>query len=118
TATAVGPVAVTPFAVEHPSGAPSYALRVEYGGKLIAYSGDTEWTESLLDAARGADLFVCEAYSFEKRIKYHLDYRTLQAERARLECERVIVTHMSRDMLDHLREADVERAEDGKIVVL
>ncbi len=65
--TLVEPTTVIPFVVTHTSGAPAYALRVEYGGKVITYSGDTEWTESLVDAARGADLFVCEAYFFEKR---------------------------------------------------
>src|SRR5262245_8516301 len=92
--TAVGPAAVTPFIVEHASGAPAYALRVEYGGKVIAYSGDTEWTESLVDAARGADLFVCEAYFFEKKIKYHLDCQTLRENRQRLDCRRVVHTNM------------------------
>ena len=36
---------------------------------MIAYSGDTEWSENLIDAARKTDLFVCEAYFFDKRIK-------------------------------------------------
>ena len=36
----LGPSAVTPFEVIHSSGAPSYALRVEYGGKVVAYSGE------------------------------------------------------------------------------
>ncbi len=48
----VAPATVTPFVVEHASGVPAYALRVEYGGKVITYSGDTEWTESLVEAAR------------------------------------------------------------------
>ena len=65
TPTPVGPASVTAFVVKHASGAAAYALRVEYGGKVITYSGDTEWTESLVDAARGADVFVCEAYFFE-----------------------------------------------------
>ena len=30
---------------------------------LVAYSGDNEWTEVLSEAARDADLFVCETYS-------------------------------------------------------
>src|SRR5207245_196162 len=80
---------VTPFIVKHASGAPAYALRVEYGGKVITYLGDTEWTESLIEAARGADLFVCEAYFFEKKIKYHLDYQTLRENRERLDCRRI-----------------------------
>lgn len=83
TPTLVGPATVTPFSVQHPSGAPAYALRVEYSGKVLAYSGDTEWTESLVEAARGTDLFVCEAYFFDKPIKYHLDYRTLREHRPR-----------------------------------
>ena len=117
-ASRVGPASVTPFAVVHASGAPSYALRVEYGGRVIAYSGDTEWTESLVDVARGADVFVCEAYFFEKKVRYHLDYRTLRAERARLGCTRLVLTHMSDDMLARLDEVDVEAAEDGRVITL
>jgi len=116
--TAVGPATVTAFAVAHVSGAPSYALRVEYAGKVVVYSGDTEWTESLVWAARGADLFVCEAYFFEKKIKYHLDYRTLREHRARLDCRRVILTHMSQDMLARLGDVEIEAAEDGQIISL
>ncbi len=115
---AIGPATVTPFAVAHASGAPSYALRVEYGGKIITYSGDTEWTDNLIDAARDADLFICEAYFFDKKIKYHLDYQTLREQRQRLVCRRLILTHMSQDMLGRLNEVECEYAEDGKIVVL
>jgi len=116
--TLVGPASVTPFVVKHASGAPAYALRVEYGGKVITYSGDTEWTESLVEAARGADLFVCEAYFFERKIKYHLDYQTLRENRHRLEFRRVVLTHMSADMLSRRDEADMECADDGLVITL
>jgi ribonuclease BN (tRNA processing enzyme) len=114
----IGPTHVIAFPVEHASGAPSYALRVRYGGKTVAYSGDTAWTDGLVKAARGADLLVCEAYFFDKRIPYHLDYRTLEANQAQLECRRILVTHMSQDMLDHAAEVTLERAEDGQVVAL
>jgi ribonuclease BN (tRNA processing enzyme) len=116
--TSVGPATVTPFFVQHACGAPPYALRVKYGGKVIAYSGDTEWTESLIDVAHGADLFVCEAYFFEKKIKYHLDYRTLREHRDRLACKKLILTHMSQDMLSCSSEVEIDRAEDGQVIVL
>ena len=45
---------------------------------VIAYSGDTEWTDVLLEVARGADLFVCEAYFYDKRVRNHLSYTTLR----------------------------------------
>src|SRR5207244_4256357 len=84
-----------------------------WGGKVVAYSGDTEWTDALADAARDADLFVCEAYFFEKRVPHHLDYRTLVDRRESLGCRRLVLTHMSADMLGRLPLAGVEAAEDG-----
>ncbi len=117
-ATPVGPATVTAFPVVHASGAPAYALRVEYGGKSLAYSGDTEWTEVLLDVSRGADLFVCEAYTFEKKVRYHLDYASLREHCGRLGCRRLILTHMGPDMLGRLDDAEFECAEDGLVVTL
>lgn len=113
---AVGSAAITAHAVEHASGAPAYGLRVEYGGRTIAYSGDTEWTDELVELASGADVFVCEAYFYDKRVKYHLDYATLKANLDRLQCGRVIVTHMSQTMLERTDEIEIEAASDGVVV--
>ena len=66
----------------HFCGAPPYALRIECKGRAIAYSGDTEWTETLVRAAAGADLFICEAYYFDKKMRFHLDYRSLKRKRS------------------------------------
>jgi ribonuclease BN (tRNA processing enzyme) len=112
----VGPALVTAFPVLHPSGAPPQALRVEHGGRIVAYSGDTEWTESLVEAARGADLFVCEAYTIDRPVKFHLDYRTVEAQAERLGAKRIILTHMGREMLARSREARFECAHDGLVV--
>jgi ribonuclease BN (tRNA processing enzyme) len=114
----IGGVRVTPFEVVHFCGSPPYALRVEVDGRVIAYSGDTEWTDALIGASRGADLFICESYFFEKNVRFHLDYRTLKAHRAELDCKRLIVTHMSDDMLARVSSLDIECASDGKSVRL
>jgi ribonuclease BN (tRNA processing enzyme) len=114
----VGSLVVTPYTVVHPSGAPSYALRIALGDRILAYSGDTEWTDALIPAARGADLFVCECFSPEKWGGYHLNYQTLMDHRTELECRKLILTHMNEDMLRRLGSLDVEWAEDGKIIVL
>jgi ribonuclease BN (tRNA processing enzyme) len=114
----MGGVRVTPFAVEHFSGAPSYALRVEYGDKIVVYSGDTEWTENLIRAAAGSDLFICEAYYFEKKIRYHLDYRTLRENLRHISSRRIILTHMSDDILKRAADVGLEMAHDGMIVTV
>jgi ribonuclease BN (tRNA processing enzyme) len=114
----LGDLTVLPVRVIHGSGAPSYALRVECAGKIIAYSGDTEWTDVLRRVADGADLFICESYFFEKQMKNHLNYRTLMAHRAELKCKRLILTHMGEDMLNRLEEIEPEVAHDGMEVIL
>jgi ribonuclease BN (tRNA processing enzyme) len=113
TTTTIGPLEVTAFEVVHASGAPSYGLRVRCEDKIIAYSGDTEWTETLVDLASEADLFICEAYAFEKPVKYHLSYSTLAQHLGQLRCRRLVLTHMSPDMLTRRDEVDAELAEDG-----
>lgn len=115
---ALGPAVITPFEVRHGSGAPAYALRVQYGDRVVAYSGDTEWTDNLIAVADGADVFVCECNFFDKQVPYHLDYRTLAAHRDELSCRRLLITHMQDDMLARLGEADVEAASDGAVVTL
>ena len=114
----LGPARITAFEVRHSSGAPSYALRVEYGGKVIAYSGDTEWTDALIDVTDGADLFVCECNFFERRGPGHMDYRTLTEKRPQLKCDRVVLTHMSEQMLGRLGEVEFEVASDGTVIAL
>ena len=113
--TALRGASVTGFEVVHASGAPAYGLRLECGGTTIAYSGDTAWTDALVDLARGADLFICEAYTLEKQIRYHLSYAALAQHRHLLECRRVVLTHLGPDILEHRSDidVDVDLADDG-----
>lgn len=114
----VGPLRVTPYEVLHACGAPPYALRVEIDGRVVAYSGDTQWTDRLVSAASGADLFICESYFYEKQVPFHLDYLTLMQHRSQLDCKRIVLTHMSSDMLSHLPELEIEAAHDGLEIIL
>jgi len=80
---------------------------------VIAYTGDSEWTESLVSAGRDADLLIAEALTFERKIRWHLDYRTLKANLGRSGARRVVLTHMGPDMLGHLDDVTEEIAADG-----
>jgi ribonuclease BN (tRNA processing enzyme) len=114
----LGPFAITPFAVVHPSGAPSFAFRLAVAGRVLAYSGDTAWTDTLIDAGRGADLLISECYSFDATKKFHLDYRTLKSRIRRLAPKRLLLTHMSEAMLAKLGEVTLDAAEDGQLLEL
>ena len=110
---------VTPFHVSHDDKAgPCLAYRIEVDGKIISYSGDTEWTDALLEVARGADLFISECYMFEKVIRAHLSLSTLKEKLPTLGAKRVILTHMSDDMLSRAPEVGFEMATDGKVITI
>lgn len=112
----VAGLVVTPHLVSHACGAPPFALRIEADDRVVAYSGDTEWIEALVDAARGADLFICEAYSFDRRIKFHMDLASLERGLDAIHPKRLVLTHMGPDMLAHAGKVRHEIAEDGKTV--
>jgi ribonuclease BN (tRNA processing enzyme) len=111
-----GPARITAYPVIHSPATMPHGLRVEYGGKVIAYSGDTEWTDTLIDLAHGADLFVCECNFFDKKAPGHLDYHTLIEHRPQLNCDRVVLTHMGDDMLARIGDLDVDAATDGAVI--
>lgn len=114
-------VRVVPFEVSHPSGAPPYALRFDVDGKLLTFSGDTEWVESLAEAARGVDLFITECFAYEKEARYHLNWRTIEAKLPGIMARRVLLTHMGPEMLanqHHVSQPGVQIAADGMKVVL
>ena len=116
--TTVGGVGVASFEVSHPSGAPPLALRLTVGGQVIAYSGDTAWTDALPAAAAGAGLLIAEAYHYDKVIPYHLSFADLAAHRDELACGRVVLTHMSADMLGREDQPGFETAYDGRVIQL
>lgn len=117
----VNGVTVTPFEVSHPSGAPPYALRIEAGGRTVSFSGDTEWVDSLVPAAKGADLFIAECFAFETPARYHMSWQIIRENLPRIDAKRILLTHMGPDMLANLGAVDdprVSLARDGLILNL
>jgi len=109
---------VTPQAARHTAETNPTAVRVEVGGKVVAYTGDTEWTDDVAKVAAGADLLIAESYFFDKPVKWHLNYHDIAERRDRLGARRVILTHMSREMLSHVDDVPDECAHDGLVVTV
>ncbi|MGH6778306.1 MAG: MBL fold metallo-hydrolase [Bradyrhizobium sp.] len=112
-----GAVRVTPFPVVHgESGGPFLAYRIEVEGRVLAYTADTEWTETLVPLGRNADLFIAEAYTYERAVKNHLSLKTLEAHLGEIGPKRLILTHMSDDVLSRLNALPYVAANDGMMV--
>jgi ribonuclease BN (tRNA processing enzyme) len=113
-----GPFAVTPYLAAHPSGSEAFAFRLKIGDRLIGYSGDTAWTDSLREVARDADLFITECYAFNNSPPHHLTYNVLHQHLHELHATRLLLTHLSQEMLDRVHELSLELAEDGQLIEL
>ena len=59
-----------------------------------------------------------EAYTFDRPIRYHLDYQTLRAHLGEIRAQQVVLTHMSAAMLSRLADAELPAAYDGMIIDL
>jgi ribonuclease BN (tRNA processing enzyme) len=113
----LGELTVRAARVRHaPVDGPFFAYRIEVDGRIIAYSGDTEWVESLVEIGHRADLFIAECYSFDKKVPFHIDYLTLAANVARINPKRLIITHMNAETLKRAGEMGHERADDGMTI--
>lgn len=109
---------VTAYEVSHPSGAPSHALRIETGSRTLAFTGDTEWVEPLVDCGRGADLYIMECYAFDGPVRYHMSWQSIAPNLARIGARKVMLTHMNESMLACREKAagpNIVLAEDGLV---
>jgi len=93
-------------------------VRLEIDAKVVAYTGDSAWTEHMPDLARDADLFISEGSFHGPSIPHHTSYPDLQAHRADLTHGRMVLTHFSREMMPHAEEVPEEAAYDGRVVEL
>jgi len=76
-------VRVVAFAVQHGAWKYAYGYRFEAKDKVIVLSGDTTYSESLIQAAKGCDILIHEVYSqkgLSRRTpdwqRYHAAYHT------------------------------------------
>ncbi|MCC6475162.1 MAG: MBL fold metallo-hydrolase, partial [Burkholderiales bacterium] len=116
---AFGSASVSAFGVVHTEAAgPCLGFRVAAGDKTLAFSGDTEWTDALIDIGRDADLFVCEGYTRDKKVRHHLDLAALERQLPNIAPRRLVLTHMSDDMLASRAGLPYETAYDGFVVTI
>ncbi|MCW2899676.1 MAG: fold metallo-hydrolase [Streptosporangiaceae bacterium] len=121
----LGPFRVTTALMNHP--VETYGFRIEHGGRVLAYSGDTGDCDALVDLARDADVFLCESCWFEGPDlpeDMHLTGRTAGEHAARAGARKLVLTHLLpwNDSVRTLAEAkasgfqgDIEVARQGAV---
>lgn len=109
-----GPLEIMPYPVIHSEEALPHGLRIKIYKKVFAFSGDTEWTETLLDIAHEADLFICESNFYDKKGPNHLDYQTLLSKALEFSCKRIVLNHLGEEMIKKSSHLEIDCAFDGQ----
>ncbi len=112
----VGQLEIQAFPVIHSEESNPHGLRITMGNKIFAFSGDTEWTDVLLEISNDADLFICECNYYGFKGPNHLDYQTILANLDRMNFKRIILNHLGEEMLDKISELKLDCAYDGQLI--
>ncbi len=110
----LGPFRITAAVVRHPI--ESHGLRIEAGGRVLTYSADTAACPQLVELARDADLFLCEAsWPDDPDIPegIHLNGREAGEHATAAGAKRVVLTHLIPTYDPAVLVAEAKGAYDG-----
>lgn len=114
----IGPLAINTFPVSHAEASKPHGFRVAFGKKVLAFSGDTSWNDILYKIADQADIFVCECNFYTTKNDNHIHYLELMEKADELTCKKIVLNHLSEEML--LKKDDVKLAlmEEGQSITI
>jgi len=115
---AVGPLKIVTYPAVHTPETKPTSIRVGAGGKVVAYTGDSEWTRFMPALAQDADLLVAECYFYRKPVPFHLNYPTLVEHRHELKAKRIVLTHLGPEMLAEQSAVPELCAHDGLVIAI
>jgi ribonuclease BN (tRNA processing enzyme) len=106
---------VTPIRVPHYE-IETYAFRITNGDRTLAYSGDSAPSDALVDVARDADLFLCEATLAAPRegdgLRGHLAAEEAVAAFEQSGAKRLVIVHRPHELS---LDGGLVRAADGDV---
>jgi ribonuclease BN (tRNA processing enzyme) len=96
----------------------SIAYRLDGEGSGFVYTGDTEYSESVVELARSAHTLLVEcSFPDDSPVPGHLTPSSAARIAAEAGVERVVLTHIYPSVDNAFLIADVERGYDGEIIV-
>ena len=110
-------ISLMAFPVEHVPETHPHAIRLNIDDWVIAFSGDTRWTNNLIKAAHKADVFICECYTLDNPSRIHMHYQALLENEKMLNAKRIILTHCSDEVLN-ANNLRFKRADEVGVIEL
>ena len=106
------------FQVPHSEKIDAYGIRMELEGRIISFTGDTEWTDDLIPLADGSDLLIGECNLLEKGVPGHMDIGTWLEKIPLINTNRLVLTHLGEAVIANQDKYDLEFAYDGMTIDL
>lgn len=112
----IGPFRVATRAMSH-LGLPALGFRIEVNGTSLAYTGDTGPSDDVVELARGADVFLCEAtWQDEDDLHgFHLSARQAGEHARKAGAASLMLTHILPSRDRERSRAQAAEAYDGPI---
>lgn len=101
------------FQVKHSEYSSPHAVRICIDDKIFSYSGDTSWTDELPKVSVQSDLFICECNFYQTGNEGHLNYMTLKKNIDKLKAKKIMLTHLSTEMIANKASLNIPILEDG-----
>ena len=109
----LGDKLINVWEVEHSPPSLPHSIRLEWNQKIIAFSGDTSWTENLIPLSKGTDLFICEC-NFQEEVSFgHLSYSELLKKHSLFETKALWLNHMADEVFE-ATNFKLNRLQDGQ----
>ncbi len=110
-------IEISAFPVKHSPPSNPYGVKLLWNQKILSFSGDTEWADTLPLLAEDTEIMICECNNLDKESPGHLSYQTLLEKRNQLRTKRLFLTHMGPEMLA-ANDLDFDRLQDGQVIDL
>ncbi len=106
---------ISSFPMLHSAPSLPHGLRIEQGDKIVAFTGDTGWTEEIIPLSDQADVLITECAGLDSSSPRHLNFETLQENLDRITAKKLILTHIT-DATGLQSSDRITLAEDNTIM--
>ncbi|MEW6189333.1 MAG: MBL fold metallo-hydrolase [Actinomycetota bacterium] len=99
---------------------PTFGVRVEGKGRKLAYSSDCSYHPKVVNLARGADMFICEATLQQKDASLQIGHLTARqageiAQQAK--AKRLLLTHIWPPYDPLISKTEAQEVFDGEVIL-
>ena len=114
----IGPFAVRAFEMAH-VGVSALGYRIEAGGVVLAYTGDTGPSDTVVELARNADVLLAEAsyQDASNLLPFHLSARQAAEHAKAAGAGRLLLTHILPTLDPAVSLAEARAAFDGSVEI-